>query len=257
MARRSRPPEAPRQDAPAAPPPPVPAEVSTGLEAIRSFGSRDDELYIQADGRFFVEQFTTSQIVTAEENVRFIKKVEQLVRTSREYKAFIGHLRNDLGMNRCSFLSGIDMTMDDVTLEYHHCPLTLYQIVDVVMSHRLNSGQAVTSLTVADEVLQAHMLGMVGVLPLARTVHKLVHAGTVSVHPSQIHGDWLAFLRAYPLGISEELIAQLLRFVATTEDEVVEGARKIDASAATPRLRADVIVPSSEEINLLLMAPAS
>jgi hypothetical protein len=228
------------------------ADVSTGLEAVRSHGSRDDELRIAAEGNFFSEPFATSRMVTAEESVRFVKKVELLVRNSREYKAFVGHLRHDLAMDRCSFLPGIDMSTDDVTLEFHHHPLTLFQIVDVVLAHRLASGHAVTSLTVADEVLAAHASGMVGVLPLSRTVHRLVHAGAIVVHPAQVHGDWLSFLRAYPLGVDAETVAGLLGFCSVTEEAMVASLAKIDASASAPRLRADAVVPDPAEVRLLL-----
>ena len=238
-----------------APPPPVPAEVASGLEAIRSHGGRDEELYLSAEGSFFEEAFMTDRIVTAEESVRFIKKIEALIRSSNEYKAYISYLRNDLGMNRCSFFPNLDMTTDEIGLEMHHCPINLYTMVDIVITHRLARGQPVTSLSVADEVMRMHFENMVGMVPLCRSAHKLVHANALTVHPAMVHGDWLGFLRSYPDGVSEELVAQLLAFVAVDVTAVVQTAAKIDGRQAQPRLRDDSIVPSREEINLLLMAP--
>ncbi len=233
---------------------PVPAAVSTGLEAIRSFEGRDEELCITAGG-FFEEPFMTGQMVTAEEVTRFIKKTEALVRGCREYKAFIAHLRIDLGMDRCSFLANADVS-DGVALEFHHCPLNLYEIIDLILTHRLARGQAVTSMTVADEVLQAHFAGMVGVVPLLRSIHKLVHGGTLKIHPAMVHGNWLELLRSYPDGASEEIVAKLIAFCETSEEEVAAAAARVDGATASPRLRGDS-VPTPGQIGLLLTLPAA
>ena len=248
-------PKRPASDRPVNPPPPVPAAIASGLEAIRLHGERDEELYLSADSSFFEESFTTDRIVTAEEMVRFIKKIEALVRGSREYKAWVGHLRNDVGLNRCSFLSNLDFSTDEIGLEMHHCPLTLYEIVEVVLNHRFARGQAVTSLSVADEVMRAHFEDHVGVVPLSRSVHKLVHAGTVSVHSLQVHGDWLSFVRDYADGINEETVAKLLRFVELEEEEVVTRAACLDGATVRPRTIPGVRVPSVSEVTVLLMAP--
>lgn len=254
MARRKKaaPPETAQQQAA---PPALPVEVMTGLEAIRVHDGRDEELYLSAEGNFFEEAFVTDRIVTAEEQVRFIKKIEALVRGSREYKAYIGYLRNDLGMDRCSVLPNLDTTAG-VTLEFHHAPLNLFQIVDIIINHRLSRGQPVTSLSVADEVMRMHAENLVGLIPVSRSVHKLIHAGALTVHPAMVHGDWLGFLKAYPDGVTEDIISAMLRFVSVTEQLVVEMAEKVDAAAAEPRFREGAYIPSRDEVNLLLMAPA-
>ena len=257
MARQRRQPQAaPEGAAPAAPPPPVPAEVASGLEAIRMHGNRDEELYLSAAGAFFEEAFMTDRIVTAEENVRFIKKIEALIRGSNEYKAYISYLRNDFQMNRCSFLPNLDMSMDEIGLEMHHCPINLYTMVDIVITHRLGRGQPVTSMTVADEVMRMHFENKVGLVPLCRSAHKLVHSGALTVHPLMVHGSWLDFLRDYSDGVNEEIVAQLLAFLQVDEEAVARAAVKIDGRQAQPRLRDDASVPTRDQVNLLLMAPA-
>lgn len=240
-----------------APAPDVSVEIATGLESIRLHGDRDEELYLSADGNFFEESFMTSRIVTAEENVKFIKKIEALVRGSSEYKCYIGYLRNDLGMNRCSFMSGIDMSNDDITLEMHHAPLTLFQIVEIIIGHRLNRGQAVTSLSIADEVMNMHFENKVGMVPLTKSAHKLVHARSLTIHPAMVHGNYLGFLRDYPDGVDETVISQIIDFVQISESDVYENSLKIDGSSATPILRADVNIPTRDQINLLLSVPAA
>jgi hypothetical protein len=229
-------------------------DVLTGLEAIRAHGNRDEELRIDAGG-FFEEAFMMDRTVSPEDSARFIKKVEALVRSSTEYKAYIGHLRIDLGLNRCSFMPNVDVSTGEVSLEMHHAPLTLYAITDLILSHRLAQGHPVTSLTIADEVIQAHFAGMVGLVPMVESVHKLVHAGTLVVSPHMVHGDWVALLRAYPLGVTEDLLIQLSSFVLVTEEQVVTTAQtKLDGGS--PRLREGVQIPTMAELQLLMLAPA-
>ena len=238
-----------------APPPTIPLEVATGLEAIRSHGGNDEALYLSAEGAFFEESFMTDRIVTAEESIRFIKRIEALIRGSIEYKSYIGYLRNDLNMNHCSFLSNIDMSTDEVALEMHHAPLTLFQIVELVINHRLGRGQPVTSLSVADEVMRMHFDNKIGLVPLSRSVHKLVHNGSLTVHPAMVHGNWMGILRDYSDGVTEELVAQLIGFANLDIAQIAEASIKIDGSQVTPRLRDDVEIPTREQMMVLLSAP--
>jgi hypothetical protein len=233
-------------------PPPVANATASGLDAIRSHGDRDEELYISSDVGVFEESFMTDRILTSEESVRMVKKIELLVRQSREYKAYISYLRADLGMSRCSFIPNADCS-GEVGLEFHHCPLTLYDIVDLVLTHRMARGQAVTSMTVADEVLGAHMQNMVGLVPLLASIHKLVHAGHLVVHPAMIHGQWLELLRAYPQGVTEDMVERLSRFCCITESDMQQGLTRIRADGP-PRLREGAAVPAREEIEILLLS---
>jgi hypothetical protein len=80
--------------------------------------------------------------------------------------------------------------------------------------------------------------------------------GALTIHPLMVHGDWLGFLRDYSDGVNEELVAQLLAFLQVDEEAVARAAVKIDGRQAQPRLRDDASVPTRDQVNLLLMAPA-
>ena len=239
---------------PPVPLPEVPAEVLHGLEAIRIHGGNDDELYLSAEGSFFEASFMTDRIVTAEESVRFIKKIEALIRGSVEYKGFISYLRNDLCLDRCSFLSKLDMGTDEITLEMHHAPINLFQIVDIVINHRLNRSQPVTSMSVADEVMRMHYENKVGIVPLSRSAHKLVHAGVLNIHPAMVHGDWMGLLRDYPDGVTEELVNRLIEFTRVSVEDVASKAVKIDGSISRPLLQDDVTIPTKDQLLIILSA---
>ena len=109
---------------------------------------------------------------------------------------------------------------------------------------------------VADEIMRMHFENKVGLVPLCRSAHKLVHSGALTVHPLMVHGSWLDFLRDYSDGVNEEIVAQLLAFLQVDEEAVARAAVKIDGRQAQPRLRDDASVPTRDQVNLLLMAPA-
>jgi hypothetical protein len=226
--------------------------VSNGLEAIKFYVGRDDELYISTDDSFFEESFMINAIVTSEEYHRFIKKIESLVRSSLEYKIYLGYLKNELKMNSCSFFPNLDISTNEITLEMHHAPFTLYQIIDIVLTHRLSRRQAITSLIIADEILHLHTLNLIGLIPLTKSVHKLVHNKTILIHPAQIHGNWLEFLRSYPDGITEELIELTINFLKISEDDVLNSSTKLDASTSLPNFQTTTI-PTMQQIQALLL----
>lgn len=201
-------------------------EIESGLNAIMSFGNNDDELYIKDSGNFFSEQFTTSEIITNEDLVRIVKKIEKLVRGSYEYKQYLAYLYEFLRIEKCSIFSNIDFS-EDVKLEFHHTPLTLFDICSVIISHRLANNQPITSLTVADEVINAHCRNTIGLIPLSTTAHRLVHADILKIHHKQVIGDWIKFLREYKDGVSPEIITKCLTFMKISEEEVNESYTKL------------------------------
>jgi len=241
----------PRNSTPPAPMA-VSEEVATGLEGIRSHGGRDDELYVAADTAFYPEPFMTESIVDPEEMVRFVKAVENLVRRSREYEAYVGFLHGGMGMNRCSFLSKIDMTSEEVGLEMHHCPLTLFDICQIVADHRLRRGYKITTMTVADEVLGAHAAGHVGLVPVSKAAHKLIHAGQLVVHPAMVVGDWLQFMRDYPDGVDTTHVEKTMRFSSVTEEQLAASMRVLHFDPSTIRTVEGAPRPTRAQLEALV-----
>jgi len=111
--------------------------VQSGLEAIISY-SKDNTVILENTDGYFIESFNISEILDSKQQVTFVKKVESLIRTSPEYQMYIGYLRNVKGINRCSFYGNLDV-QDEVKIEFHHTPFTLYDIVDIITNHFLNA----------------------------------------------------------------------------------------------------------------------
>ena len=203
-------------------------EIASGLEAIQSFGDTDETLKIAEDDGFFSEEFTIKEIFTDEDMKRFVKAVERLVRSSEEYGQYISYFYNASGATRCSILGNIDMSIDGMNLELHHCPLTLYDICEIVIAHKFATGAAITSLTIADEIMKIHSMNFIGVVPLSVSAHKLVHAGILRVHWSQVVGNWVQFIREYNKGVTADHLGKVITFTKTTEEEVLATYAKMD-----------------------------
>lgn len=119
-------------------------------------------------------------LVTDKEKAAFIKSVEKMVRGSYEYKEYISYLVNSQEMNVCSAFEGVSKDLArNIKLEIHHEPFTLYDITYILYLRFLSLGREIDVYELAEAVLAIHFRGMVGLLPLSKTVHELVHVGKV------------------------------------------------------------------------------
>ena len=137
-------------------------------------------------------------LVTDKDKVAFFKSVEKMVRGSYEYKEYIGYLINSQQMNVCSAFDNLGKDLArSIRLEIHHEPFTLYDIVYIIYLRFINKGKEVNVFDLAEEVLKTHFLGRVGLLPLSKTVHELVHVGKVFIPLQYLDEGFLAFYHEY------------------------------------------------------------
>jgi hypothetical protein len=148
---------------------------------------------------------------------KFIKTCEILIRQSVEYKDLIDYLRTKMGMNFCSFFHNVSREAFNKTrfgIEIHHGPFTLYDIAAIVLhSHEMLEGEFKQHelLDIAEEVMELHYRGYVGLVPLSTTVHELVHSGKLFVPLQFIDDGFLKFYELYKDAIMDmEGLADLL-----------------------------------------------
>ena len=138
---------------------------------------------------------------------KYIQTIEKTVRGSFEYKAFVQYLREYMDMNQCAFyknVSNVDTTK--VRIEIHHEPLSLYDICLIVYNKRLAFNEPLDEEYVAKEVMYLHYNLMVGLIPLAETVHQLVHAQYLFVPTTAVLGKYREFCDSYkPYMLPEQL----------------------------------------------------
>lgn len=166
-----------------------------------------------APGEYHV--FLTSD----KDRTKFVFRVEKIVRSSMEYKDYIGFLKDYIDMTKCAFfnnVSGEDSRR--IKIEVHHEPLTLFDIVATVLNKWETEGIPLNDLLIADEVMGLHYLNQVGLIPLSQTVHNAVHeSGTLIVPLYLIYGNYKEFIRDYQDYIPEEIYEKLEKKIALTK----------------------------------------
>ena len=163
----------------------------------------------------------TVQFRSDKDRVKFVKRIEKIVRSSLEYKDYIAFLKDNVDMTACKFFNNVDgLDNRRIKIEIHHEPLTLYDIVNVVVEKWLVEGIPLNDLYIADEVMRLHYENKVGLIPLSKTVHQLVHNSDDIIIPlPMVYGNYTAFLNEYADFIESgvpEIIDKLERKIALT-----------------------------------------
>lgn len=138
---------------------------------------------------------------------KYIQSIEKSVRSSFEYKEMVKFLREYMDMNQCAFYENINNTDNTkVRIEIHHEPLSLYDICLIVYNKRVAFNEPLDEEYVAKEVMYLHYNLQVGLIPLAETVHELVHASYLFVPSTAVLGKYREFVNMYePYMLPEQL----------------------------------------------------
>lgn len=139
---------------------------------------------------------------------RYIKSIESIVRGSLEYRKFIKYLKEEQDYTSCAFFTNIDITeIKNVGIEFHHYPFTLYDIVQIVLYKESNFfNNQVNTYDIANEVMRLHYEGMVGLVPLSKTLHELAHSGNLFINFKLVSGNIQKFIDDYKLFIDDNLL---------------------------------------------------
>lgn len=159
-------------------------------------------------------------IHTEKDRVKLINHIESIIRKSIEYKDYISFLKDF--MNRDSFFKEVEqLPYNKVKIELHHSPLTLFDIVSVVMQKHEDEYDDINIYKIADEVMMLHYQCRVGLLPLSKTTHKLVHLGKVFITVQMVRGNWSSFYTEYEPYFNEDLkmkLKNVVRFSKEVQD---------------------------------------
>ena len=150
------------------------------------------------------------------EYVKIIKVIERIIRSSYEYKNYVKYLKDEVDMNACSFFN--NLSREDISIEIHHAPLTLFEIASIVFNkHIFIKGDSIDIYDVANEVMECHYDGKVGLIPLSLTVHQLVHRGDIFVPVNCVFGDVRGFYNEYKEFFKDEMVELLRSHIKTTK----------------------------------------
>ena len=168
-----------------------------------SFKDTGKNLSIKSDGNIFSEQYYYSDFFDEKGTRKFIKNIESLVRTSREYKNYIEQLRTNFShLNQDAVMGNISTL--DTDLEFHHYPFTLYDICEIVVMKGAADQKYESSFSAAKKIMDLHYKNIIGLVPLTKTNHELAHDGKIFLSTKQIFGNWEEFYNQYLKYISVE-----------------------------------------------------
>lgn len=138
---------------------------------------------------------------TNKERYKYCTMVKNLVRKTPEYREYISFLKKYMGMGGCDVFRNLDTSPESrkhYTIEIHHTPFTLMEIVNVVVSKRIAYGESLNQFYTAEEVLELHFDGKVGLINLSKTAHELAEKGRIFIPLQRIrHQGYIDFVNEY------------------------------------------------------------
>lgn len=108
---------------------------------------------------------------------KVINTIKSMCRTSNEYKALMIFLKEHRDFNQSFLYTGIKKTYEKkFTIEIHHTPFVLEDIVATVINKRMANGESMAFVDICNEIMWLHYSGLVGLIPLDKTHHALIHS---------------------------------------------------------------------------------
>lgn len=178
---------------------------------------------IKNDKGFFILPYEQNDysLLDIKKFVRFIKKIENLVRTNPEYKRYIAHLK-DNGLDHCMILGNLDD--DKCSIEMHHGPiLNLFDYCAIIASQQITTNGGTTTFEVAKQVIEEHLNHNVQVIMLSSSIHQLVEDKNVFINVKQSFGKLEVFLNKYKEFMTAQqkyVVAEYLRLCETKETDI-------------------------------------
>ena len=156
------------------------------------------------------------------EKTNIVKRMERIIRGSTEYKDYIAFLRENVGMDACAFFNNINKdTSKSLRIEIHHVPFTLFDITKIIVNKYMEEGLPLNELLMAEEVMKVHYSNMVGLIPLSKTLHLMVHgenAEKVVIPAYMIFGNYKKFIEEYGDYMNDEDFKKIERLIQRTKE---------------------------------------
>lgn len=128
------------------------------------------------------------------ELARFVKSCEFMIRKSVEYKLWILYIKETLGLVKCEITGEYS---NQTGIEIHHHPVTLYHIVEAVISEKISREESFCSFDIAMDVIKLHFENKLGFIPLVETIHSKYHNGFIEIPIELISGNYQFLLDHY------------------------------------------------------------
>ena len=135
---------------------------------------------------------------TTKERRKYIETCEKMIRSSSEYKDYIKYLKTHFDMSKCTIFQNISNSNGKkYSIEIHHEPFTLFQITDTVLQKKQDLGDSINHFMIADEVMDLHYRGVIGLIPLCKTTHELVTSDRIFIPLQSVYQRYDLFYDQY------------------------------------------------------------
>lgn len=158
---------------------------------------------------------------TEKDKRKFIDQVKRAIRSSKEYKDYIRFLKDNMDMDKCAFFSNVKHTKENkISIEVHHEPFTLDDIVRIIITKQIEEGKPLNELDIADEVMELHYNDEVGLVPLSKTVHDVIHSDTdkLFVPLTLCYGNYKKFVEDYQDYMEDDILSRLEKKIELTKN---------------------------------------
>ena len=155
---------------------------------------------------------------------KFIKKVEKVIRTSYEYRRFVEAYKAIFTVENCAFFNNIKVSEKTARLELHHYPFTLYDLTSIeTKKQSALYTSKVHPFLIAEEVMRLHFNGLVGIVPLSKTVHELAHAGEIFINIKLVKTDYDSYIKKNSNFIEDELLDRVRQIESMSTGDIILG----------------------------------
>lgn len=140
------------------------------------------------------------------DKIRFVKACERMIRTSPEYKEWSNYLKEVLQKYTCAITKEVNF---ETSVEIHHHPYTLYDIVTAIINRFVASNKEFCSFDIVREVLELHYEDKIGYIPLISSIHEKYHNGYLQIPMGLVSGKWTEFRNEYSSFIDDESLKEI------------------------------------------------
>lgn len=165
---------------------------------------------------------------------KYVKKIERLIRSSMEYRDLIFFLKENLDFNKCAFFTHIENANGIKSrIEIHHEPFTLYDIVDTVVTKFEEEGMPLNDMYIADEAMELHYRNMVGLIPVSKTIHEMIHSSLktgsekIFIPMNLVYGNFREFIKEYGEYIDDSVYERYKYKIDKTKELTPESFKAI------------------------------
>lgn len=172
----------------------------------KPFTSDVDENKIIAENFDYNLSLRTYDAGDESEEKKFIKNCERMIRTCPEYHVWTEYIRDVMGFRECSITGEVH---SETTVEIHHHPYNLFNIVKGVINKNIYEENKFCSFDICTSVMEIHFQMRAPFVLLLKSMHEKYHNGFLKIPMELVHGDYKWFMDNYSMHLGEETVEKI------------------------------------------------